>query len=890
MIKGLFKIILGLLITVVVLVGGTALVLYISVKDDAEEIPYELYSEDISLENEMSKMISGSIENIKDTEEFRLAISETLLNRLLFGVMKNSNPEYMPGDACEEASCQYVVVERLGDYASFFGDRKVAVLGAYSEITNDELEVVVVLDLAGIASTVRLKTSFTLENGIYKLEITKLALGKINLATGIGRTILSTVLSQTDFSESTINTYFSESNLPITFTMNDFTFAFAQSDLKEVISSLFGAQEASYEMDLFQELLGVLTDPAHELLTIGFFSEAEENYFGFTLDLASLTYDETTDGAFPIALDFEDLASDIKTLLDQGAITEEDIPLINRYLLYGYQSLEVEDQTKLNTLDLSSISILNKGTYVPLISSDVMDMTEVFTEQLNDALMNISSGEIEIALTAMDINSLLYSFELVGMGKAFYYTEGTESKLLYTGVEGAWISIKEDSIRFHFVYYLNGLRLSLFTSFEDTSTDPLTIEASLDALRLGSLDLPAAMEEAVLGFFESFLTQEEGGFDLLAFDTENQSLVIDAESFLVGLDQGGDPFLNDFMQILQDNQMLNLRLQATPSFGSFAILGDLSKFTIDPQRAVVSNEVSDPVDVPHFTQIKSQSLLYGNLSDSPHMYYTNADFNQMLYENTNGYNDFNYSFALPNSTDVFSYSLNGIFLDFSTTEVSFEFLLNLNGLDTMIELNGTVQDNNTTEVKILLNSTLTLGKDAGETMAEYATAENDFLLDIIETQLVDMNLIEYDPILKAFILSHDTLAYFLNVNQDNSSPILSTDRIEISDGGVSIYTSYTDGALDILMTSLNASVLNTIQNNAPVIADFNTTDAVEATRVTAFLAAVDEIANASTITASQTHQMIVLLHQLTKSNQTVFLDAIEADAGVLMDSLYDLIF
>ena len=888
MLKGLFKFIIVLVLMVVVLVGGTVLVVYLSIHDNTNDIPYELYQESISMDNEINYILSASLDGIEETEKFQVAITEEIMNRLLFGILRNTNSEYMPTEDCQSDACRYVISQPLGEFASFLGDRKVALLGVYSEFTENTLEIIAVIDLAGIASTVRVATEFSLVEDTYQLEITKLSLGKINLARGIGRTILSAVLNNSQFTEDDINDYFTEANIPIEFTMANFTFSFQQSSLKEVITGLFGSQEDSYEIQLFQELVGVLVDADNALLEIGFFEATDDYVFGFSLDLSQLTYNELEDGPMPIGLDFSDIQSKLKTLLDGEIITQDQIELTNRFLLYGYQALSFEEQSTIDTLDFTAIGIASKMAYVPLIPESTFDITTLFTDQLNQGLMNLNQGEMRIELDASDINELLYSFGLVGMGKAFYYTQGLESRLLYTGVEGVWVSIGEDEIRFHFVYYLSGLRLSLFTSFVNTSTDPLIIEAQLDQLRLGELDLPDTIQSAVLSFFENFTQSDESAFALIGFS--NQSILIDGNDFLVGLENGADSFISQFMDLLRDNGMLNLRLQASSGFGKLAFVGDLSKLTIDEEREDIPNEVSDPVDASHFSRLKTQSIVFTDLSASTHMYYSNEDFNQMLYENTNGYQDFSYEFALSGTADVFMYQLQAIFLSFTEEEVIFEFLMNINGLKSIIELIGDVEDNNTTSVKIVLRETLTFGKDPGESPDAYATYESEFLLDIIETQLISMDLIEYDPVLQAFILSHNTLAYFLNVNQDNTSPLLSSDRIEILDGGVAIYTTYEDVLLETALNSATSAVEFWLSTHSLVLADFDTTDATQANNVAQFLTTLNTLAGMAIPSDVVTSSLIVELHQLSKANQAVFLDAVEANTGGLLSALYDLIF
>ena len=235
MIKGIFKLIFGLLLTVIVLVGSVLVFVYFSIRDKTNEIPYELYSEDITFEDEVNNILFSSLDQFSENTELDVSFSEDNLNKLIFAIIRQNYPNYLPTDDCDEFSCQVIAGTKID--LPVIGKRAVAVKGAYGKFVNQDIRFYVILDLGSIPSTINLTLSFQENDGVYKLIIKRLSLGKLNILSGLGKIFLGPVLNAVGLSEEKINQVFEQKNIPLTFNQKELSFNFDKENLSEVIKN-----------------------------------------------------------------------------------------------------------------------------------------------------------------------------------------------------------------------------------------------------------------------------------------------------------------------------------------------------------------------------------------------------------------------------------------------------------------------------------------------------------------------------------------------------------------------------------------------------------------------------------------------------------------------------
>lgn len=602
MIKGIFKLIFGLLLTVIVLVGSVLAFVYFSIRDKTNEIPYELYSEDITFEDEVNNILFSSLDQFSENTELDVSFSEDNLNKLIFAIIRQNYPNYLPTDDCDEFSCQVIAGTKID--LPVIGKRAVAVKGAYGKFVNQDIRFYVILDLGSIPSTINLTLSFQENDGVYKLIIKRLSLGKLNILSGLGKIFLGPVLNAVGLSEEKINQVFEQKNIPLTFNQKELSFNFDKENLSEVIKKLLTPKDStpSEENEMLMSLLDIFA--SNDLINFGFFDKNEIKHFGIRLTLEKL-------------------------------------------------------------------------------------------------------------------------------------------------------SVKEE-------------------------------------------------------------------------------------------------------------------------------------------RRSLPHNVQTPFNTEVFINNKTQSFILSNLVSEPKLTFTNLDFNRIIYDKTNYYQDFRFEFNLPNGK-TFVIKIDGILIDFSSSEVTIDILININNLVTIMRLRGEVIDNNTDAVKIQVSEIITLGEDPGEEEIDFIKTQNTYLLNLIGDNLASLEIISYDKDSRTFMLDSKTFNNLINVTGNNDNPLITVEKINILEGKLDIYITYNDPQLSNLINNVTNLVNDFLANNNLAIDDFNISDPEQAELIEELLDSLGEISNVINNNEDLSHEqidnLINLINQLDDENLNTFIELFETEINdsQLLD-LYDMLF
>jgi len=602
MIKGIFKLIFGLLLTVIVLVGSVLAFVYFSIRDKTNEIPYELYSEDITFEDEVNNILFSSLDQFSENTELDVSFSEDNLNKLIFAIIRQNYPNYLPTDDCDEFSCQVIAGTKID--LPVIGKRAVAVKGAYGKFVNQDIRFYVILDLGSIPSTINLTLSFQENDGVYKLIIKRLSLGKLNILSGLGKIFLGPVLNAVGLSEEKINQVFEQKNIPLTFNQKELSFNFDKENLSEVIKKLLTPKDStpSEENEMLMSLLDIFA--SNDLINFGFFDKNEIKHFGIRLTLEKL-------------------------------------------------------------------------------------------------------------------------------------------------------SVKEE-------------------------------------------------------------------------------------------------------------------------------------------RRSLPHNVQTPFNTEVFINNKTQSFILSNLVSEPKLTFTNLDFNRIIYDKTNQYQDFKYEFTLPNGK-TFKISIDGILINFTKEEVVIDIIINMNDLITIMKIKSEVIDNNTNNVKLKIFELITLGEDEDEQVGEYISTSNLYLLNLLGDYLSELDIIKYDKTQHTFIIDSETFNSLINVTGTNDTPLISVDAINILNGYLDISITYQDPHLQDIINNVTTLINDLLTNHSVSMDDFDLTNPEQMEIVEGLIDTLDNISNTLSnneeLTPEQIDTLIDLINKLDDDNLDTFTNIVEQEISddTLLE-LYDLLF
>ena len=350
---------------------------------------------------------------------------------------------------------------------------------------------------------------------------------------------------------------------------------------------------------------------------------------------------------------------------------------------------------------------------------------------------------------------------------------------------------------------------------------------------------------------------------------------------------------NAFINILasRENDIINFGLVNNKLGLSF----DLEKFRVDPSFAVLSEDIKT-FNKTSFMQNKVQGYIISNLTNpqAAKITFTNKELNQIIYDQSNGYEEFNISIPLPNSASAFDITIKGILLSFTNTGLTIRVIMNLNGLDTSLFINGTVENNNTDTVTIKINDEITLGQDIDEVTGEYITGNSDLILSLLGDNIDDMGIMSFDYESKSLVLSAESFTQLMAVDGTNVTPLI-IDRLNVINGGIEAYSEVdVTNPLYLPITVSTNAIQTALEANNFTTSDFDTTDPEEAENVNTLLTSLNDVSDGitnGTLTDVQTSNLINNYNSLSADNQDAFITKLESEsASPDLITLYESLF
>ncbi|MGS0973643.1 MAG: hypothetical protein ACVCEJ_10515 [Candidatus Izemoplasmataceae bacterium] len=249
-----------LLLFFVVIIGGIPLALVGFMYDGsgAEDIPTDLYSPITDAKSMFFEELDTSINDVEDgtTTDMEYNATADMINTFIFEKIRENpdlNPNYLPGDDCEEDSCNNIL------YESLEAGSNLSLRGVWVDLHEDEFIINIYLEapIAGFSykTTVRLYFSFEDLEDQYVLSFEKITLGNIP----VPKTFLSTVMNLVSnnvpsFDVEELNNQVSVGDLDI----ETFTYTLLKDDVLEEL--VRNEDTSSTGGALAQEVLSIIYD------------------------------------------------------------------------------------------------------------------------------------------------------------------------------------------------------------------------------------------------------------------------------------------------------------------------------------------------------------------------------------------------------------------------------------------------------------------------------------------------------------------------------------------------------------------------------------------------------------------------------------------------------
>lgn len=531
-----------------------------------------------------------------------------------------------------------------------------------------------------------------------------------------------------------------------------------------------------------------------------------------------------------------------------------------------------------------------------------------FTKLFNKGFDLENKDSLDLVLTQDEMNRLIFAFIRESLNEDYLPNATCNAdtcnniKTLYVNVPGIgeqkavvksiYAEIKNGELEISVPMRIFGVktRARLSAKFEETK-DSFIID--FETLGMGKANLLSGIGHDIA---RKIVKKED--IDKLfkdkdlpfTFDFIESKLYIDKEEF----NKLVMKFVNPTDMQESDEKSLLTELMATLTdknndlvdfgvFGnSFGFKFDLSKFRVDDSITNLINEVKN-LDKDHFMSYKTQSLVISNLvsSASTKIPFSNLEFNQLVYHYTNQYQDFKFSFDIPNSTSKMNFEITGILFDFYTDGVVIRINFTLNGLKSSILINGALEAKDDKTIWIKVGDKITIGQDTDESMGEYIIANSSMILNMVGKNMSNAEVISYLAQEKAFVLNADSFTKLMAL-EDGTTPLV-VNKISITDDFFEVYVGLDpSSSIASLLEQATTNFLDILSNNIFDLIDFDTTNQEELEAVTELLETLDSIANGitnSNLSSEDTNQLLENLNNLSPENRNIFLSQLEEATG-----------
>lgn len=479
----IFKIIIGLIGTIVFLVIIGVVVFVVMLTGGEIQTPEYVLDDDISSSSYVSYAIGESIKETKDTNIIDITLDEKELNYLLNAMLRESK---------EEIDTYPLEIDYI-----------------YTTIDEESgLNVFIPARAFSIRTVVKTAVKITQVDQDITIELVDFKIGRISFASKILRTIMGINAVEAEI-ERTLESKGIETELDL----SNFSFTITTNQLQNII---LDALKEDDNIELYKTVFSMffLED---NVININF---GADNKAGVTLDLQKMNYDEIVDGKDDIDYSIASVVTKVETMLNNDSLSEKDLSAAFRYLLLGYDRIKDQDLVIINKIDFSSIGISSKSSYQGIIPQEDFTMADVFTSiTLADLLIN--PGWFTIRITETELNKIFLGMDLVGTAFAFPYLESGEYHVSYIALSSFYVDIFQDIIEIKLVLDVNGKETIIKTEFMGTKNQDLLIELDFTELNLGQIIGSEADRTNILSYLADVLKDEAW----LEMDIPNKKII-----------------------------------------------------------------------------------------------------------------------------------------------------------------------------------------------------------------------------------------------------------------------------------------------------------------------------------------------------------------------------
>ena len=471
----------GFLVLIVVIISVLILML---VDNNVSEPEYLKDSQPVDFD--INNLVSKGLEDTKNSQKIDIAIDEKDLSIILKSTMLKLNPS--------------------------LNSSGINIVTSYIDVdANNEMLFKTHFSAFGLMTSVTGKFSYSFDNDVLTMSLDKMSLGKFSS----NASIISNFISEDEFN-TMVNKELADTGVKFTLNGNSLLVTLSLTSVKDM---LLDTLSSSGDNSLYQTLVSLifridnmitLTDSADKL--------------GISIDVNSLCFDNNRDTAIPYNIDFDNISDKVEQLLNNNIITMDDASAVATYLVKGYDKLDGEDRSKVDSIDFSSLGITNSAEYVGVLEYDETEVKDIFVSQIPTDLSALQNF-IGFSLKENDFNNTLLQTKLVGGMYCFARQEEDGYKVSYIAIESIYVDLIDNHFAVYLTMSLNGQSIVLNIEIDAKEATGLKVDGQIESIRLGSEILSSSETETLLSYLEDMINTE-----WIIVDSSNCSINIDFTS------------------------------------------------------------------------------------------------------------------------------------------------------------------------------------------------------------------------------------------------------------------------------------------------------------------------------------------------------------------------
>lgn len=393
--KTIFKILLGLIIFLIILVVVPIAFLYFSLVDKKDEAPVTLYNSNISLTQELTNAYSEAF-LLDGKESIDLLFDEDDLNKVIFALVReNINPDFMPTENCNDDKCKYIMFEEFN--LPVVGKKEAKVKNIYAQINDHQLGLYMTMEVMGLQTKAKLTTKFSENDEEFKITFTTLGVGSANLVSGFAGDVLNFILEKSNITEKVVNQAFVDADLPFVLNLEDNSLNISKDEIAKMLEKVIDPDEIADDKNrqVMVEFISMITNKENDIVDFGVF----DDQFGIRFDLQK----------FLVSDEYVKLDDNIKTF-------NENLFIKNKVQTFIFSQLSegMDSKISFTNLEINQIIYNQSEGYQDFLISLPLPNSSV---SIDIKIIGITFAFTETALTLkvnVDINGMKTSLKLIG--------------------------------------------------------------------------------------------------------------------------------------------------------------------------------------------------------------------------------------------------------------------------------------------------------------------------------------------------------------------------------------------------------------------------------------------------------------------------------------------